>query len=255
MTHSPDEILAPKSPQWIDVSGAHNVRDIGGLPARSTRTRSGVLLRGDHLDDITDVGFEVVMKQLKLRALIDLRTANEAPDPHARLVAAGVSQLRLPLIDLSGTTSPSALREKYPDDSARVYQHMLEQAGPAIVRILNFLLEDSHLPALIHCAAGKDRTGITVAVLLAAANVDAAAIVADYVATEQRLERVRASLMQKDAYRDMKLENAPLTVPAAPIEGVLDALRTEPGGPAGFLLRHGAADDAVTRWQALLLEG
>lgn len=230
------------------------MRDVGGLPAGTTQTRSGVLLRGDHLDDITDAGFAVVINELKLRALIDLRTPHEAPDPHARLATAGVFQLRLPLIDLSGTTSPSALREKYPDDGARVYQHMLEEAGPAIVRILHFLLEDSHLPALIHCAAGKDRTGITVAVLLAAANVDAAAIVADYVATEQRLERVRASLLQKETYRAMQLEQASTGVPAAPIEGVLAALSEESGGAIGFLRRHGASEDAVARWPSVLVD-
>jgi protein-tyrosine phosphatase len=242
-----------REPQWIDIPGAHNVRDVGGLPAQSGRTRSGVLLRGDNLDDITEDGMQVVVEGLRLGSVIDLRTPDEAPDAHERIVAAGIAQLRLPLIDLSGTTSPSALREQYGDDSPKVYQHMLEQAGPAIVSILDFVLEDGHLPTLVHCAAGKDRTGITVAVLLAVAGVDENAIVTDYVATGQRLARVRESLQRKEVYRGIDMSRAPLDVPPGPIEGVLHALTAEPGGVVGFLIRHGATTAAIDRWRTAIL--
>src|SRR5215207_6511551 len=193
-------------PRWVELAGAHNVRDLGGLSAGGRRVRSGVLLRGDHLDDVTDD---------------DLRV----------------------------------LRDEFGDDVAGVYRHMLEVAAPELVAILQFVVEEHHAPALVHCAAGKDRTGITVAVLLAAAGVDEPGIVADYVATGERLDRIRAALARRELYRHMQRSvPANTTITSTAIEGVLDALRTEDGGAEGFLVRHGAPRDTVDRWRELLLE-
>jgi protein-tyrosine phosphatase len=241
-------------PQWVEIAGAHNVRDLGGLPAGDRRVRSGVLLRGDHLDDLTPEGLEVVHQRLGLRAVIDLRAPTELPEPPVELTLHGLTLLELPLVDLSGTTSPSALREKLGDDEGAIYRHMLEQAGPPIVRILTFLLEAGHTPSLIHCAAGKDRTGITVAVLLTAAGVAPAAIKADYLATAERLPRIRKSLATRAVYRAMNQGQRVIPMTAIPIEAVLRALDDEPGQVEGFLQRHGAEPTAVQRWRELLLE-
>jgi protein-tyrosine phosphatase len=246
---------AAHSPRWLELAGAHNVRDLGGLPAGDRRVRPGVLLRGDHLDDLTDDDLRVLQDEVGLRGIVDLRTAKEAPEAGEWVGALGITRLHLPLVDMTGTTDPRQLRAEFGDDVAGIYRHMLGVAAPELVRILHFVVEEEHAPALVHCAAGKDRTGITVAVLLAAAGVDEPGIVADYVATGERLDRIRAGLARRELYRHMQRDvPANTTVAAGAIEGVLDALRAEEGGAEGFLVRHGAPSDTVARWRRLLLE-
>jgi protein-tyrosine phosphatase len=239
---------------WIELAGAHNVRDVAGLTAGEHRVRPGVLLRSDHLDSVTDDDLGILRDQLGLRAVIDLRTAEEAPAPAGWIATMGVARLHLPLIDLSGTTRPGGLRDQFATDPAQAYRTMLEEAAPGITRILGFLLEDDHVPAMIHCAAGKDRTGITIAVLLAAAGVDEPGIIADYVATGERLTRIRRALAQREFYKH--LADAPPESTLAPkaIEGVLEALRGYDDGAAGFLIAQGATTDQIGQWRQLLLD-
>jgi protein-tyrosine phosphatase len=242
--------------RWIELTGAHNVRDLAGLPATGgRRVRPGVLLRGDHVDALTGPDLAVLRDEVGLRAVIDLRTTREAPAAREWVGTLGLTRLHLPLVDLTGTTSPRRVREELGDDVGAIYRRMLAGAGPNLVRILEFLVEDGHTPALVHCAAGKDRTGITVAVLLAAAGVEEPGIVADYVATGERLDRVRAALAQRELYRQMGQDSSPAAVlESAAIEAVLDTVKELGGGAAGFLIAQGADPSLVTRWRDLLLE-
>lgn len=241
------------SPDWVDLVGAHNVRDLGGLPAGDRRVRPGVLLRGDHLDDLTEDDLAVVRDRIGLRGIVDLRSSAEVDAPQEWVGAYGISRLHLPLIDLTGFATRAA-QQVEPEDLGTVYGRMLDEAAHGVAAVLRFALEDGHTPVLVHCAAGKDRTGITVAVLLAAAGVDEPAIVADYVATGQRLDRIHAALNRRALYRDMVRPGAPTAgVTSAAIEGVLAALRAHPGGAQGFLETHGAPAGAVQAWRDLLL--
>ena len=242
-------------PRWLELAGAHNVRDLGGLPAGVRRVRPRVLLRGDHLDGATEQDLAVLRDEVGLASIVDLRTPREAPEPREWVGALGLARLHLPLVDLTGTTAPRQVRAEFGDDLGAVYRRMLEVAAPNLVRILEFLVEDGHTPALVHCAAGKDRTGITVAVLLAAAGVEEPAIVADYAATGERLERVRAALAQQRIYRQLR-EDSPPAAPLAStaIEAVLGAVGAHQGGAAGFLVAHGASPGLLRRWRELLLE-
>jgi protein tyrosine/serine phosphatase len=147
------------------------------------------------------------------------------------------------------------VREELGDDIGAVYRRMLTEAGPNLVRILCFLVEGGHTPALVHCAAGKDRTGIAVAVLLAAAGVEDDAVVADYAATGERLDRVRAALAQRELYRQLRSDSSPAVVlESRAIEAVLDTLREHDGGAGGFLVAHGADPAQVVGWRNLLLQ-
>jgi protein-tyrosine phosphatase len=240
----------------VELAGAHNVRDLAGLPAAGgRRVRAGVLLRGDSLDDVTDDDLAVLRDEVGLQAIVDLRTPREAPEPREWVGALGLARLHLPLVDLTGTTAPRQVRAEFGDDAGAIYRRMLEVAAPNLVRVLEFLVQDGHTPALVHCAAGKDRTGIAVAVLLAAAGVEEPGIVADYLATGERLDRVRAALAQRQLYRQLRTESSPAMVLESPaIEGVLDAVRQRDGGAAAFLVAHGADPALVAHWCDLLLE-
>jgi protein-tyrosine phosphatase len=237
------------APGWIELAGASNVRDVGGLRAGDQVIRTGVLLRSDHLDDATTDDLALLAGDLGLRGVVDLRVEWENPKPPS-WDAHGVQVLPLPLFDLSGTTDRSAFR----GSPAEAYAAMLDLAGAALVTILEFVARPEGTPVLIHCAAGKDRTGIAVAVLLAAAGVDNDDIVADYLATDERLQRVRAQLATKTAY-DSMATNPMLAeaMTAEPIERVLEVIGSHIGGAEGYLVAHGATPDDVQRWRRIAL--
>jgi len=239
----------PHTPRWLDLDGAHNVRDVGGLAAGPRRVRAGVLLRGDHLEDLTDAGVQRLFQEVGLRAVVDLRAPSEDPVAVPWMASRGVQRLHLPLVDLT-----RIIRGRYATDPGGVYADMLTEAAPALVQILRFLVAEHRVPALVHCAAGKDRTGITVAVLLAAAGVDDADIIADYTATGLRLERINASLARRGGYPVSDLPPRPAPLPDTPIRAVLAALHATDGGAEQFLTHHGATPADLDRWRTLLLE-
>ncbi|ADP79468.1 tyrosine-protein phosphatase [Pseudofrankia inefficax] len=248
-------------PHWIELAGAYNVRDLGGLPAAGGTVRPRVLLRGDNLDSLTGEDIALLGEEVGLRAIVDLRAPFENPRAAEWLPRHGVSWLHEPLLDLTGLTDPAVINAQDGRDYAGLYARMLEPAGPGLARILEFLVSGPRIPALVHCAAGKDRTGVTVAVLLAVAGVERDAIIADYLATAERIQIIRETLARKPEYSHLrariaasKLPDAPPVVEPRAIAGVLDLVEAAPGGPAGYLIANGATRDQIARWRELLIE-
>jgi protein-tyrosine phosphatase len=240
-------------PLWLDLDGAHNVRDVGGLRAGDRTVRPGVLLRGDHLEDLSAAAAAHLCDVTGLRAVVDLRAVEEGPQPGGWMAGRPVERLHLPLADLTRVGADAPLQR--PDggiDSTAAYGRMLAGAGPSLVQILRFVLAPRRVPVLVHCAAGKDRTGIAVALLLAAAGVDTDDIAADYAATGLRLARVRRAMLARGGYADLPVPAESPPLDEAPIRAVLGVVRDD-GGSAELLRRHGATDDELARWRELLL--
>jgi hypothetical protein len=101
----------------------------------------------------------------------------------------------------------------------------------------------------VHCAAGKDRTGVVVALALDAAGVDRAAIVADYLATAERIDAIIARLVASHTYRAELEGHDPSD--HAPLEGtmerVLELVDTHFGGAAAWLSAHGLSAEDLQR--------
>ena len=242
------------NPLWIDVDGAHNVRDVGGLRAGDRTVRPGVLLRGDHLENLSPAGAAQLCEVTGLRAIVDLRAAEEGPQPGGWLADRPVERVHLPLADLTRVRADAPLqRADGGIDLTAAYGRLLGGAGPALVAILRLVTAPDRVPVLVHCAVGKDRTGIAVAVLLDAAGVDTDDIAADYAATGLRLTRIRQSLRARGGYPGLVSPTEARPLDEAPIRAVLRALR-ERGGSARFLLDHGATEDELARWRELLVE-
>lgn len=236
-------------PRWVDLDGVHNLRDLGGLRAGRHRVRDGVLLRSDDLEDLTPRAARQLCQQFGLCSVIDLRDPREDPRAPEWISAHGVARLHLPLVDLTQVRQ-STRRDQ---DFELIYRTMLHNAGPVLVDLLRFLVEPGRTPAVVHCAAGKDRTGIAVAVLLAAAGVDRRDIVADYLATGERLAQIRDRLARRPAYRFLRESPFP-TLSAESILAVLSALDAHPGGAEGFLTARGATAAELDRWRTKLLD-
>jgi protein-tyrosine phosphatase len=241
------------SARWVTLEGAYNVRDLSGFETGAGPTREHVLIRADNLDDLTAADVRRLTGEHGVGVVIDLRNPVECPEPPAWVAGAGVDHHHVPLFDLSGETTAAA-GERMRRDVAFAYRLMLDTAGPAIARVLTIITAE-RVPrsVVVHCAAGKDRTGIVVAVLLRALGVAEDVVVADYLATADRIDAVRASLRRREMYRPPAGAGPLPAMTAEPIEAVLAALRDEPGGVDGYLARCGVTPGQLERFRQLML--
>ncbi|OLE26470.1 MAG: hypothetical protein AUG44_12915 [Actinobacteria bacterium 13_1_20CM_3_71_11] len=175
----------------LDWPDCRNVRDLGGVPTSDGgRIRSGVLIRADDLAHLTGAGIDAV-RAANVRRIVDLRGSAEIgqqPSPFA-----GDERYRwLPFID------EVADRERDPVAEATLlatYQGSVRRNGRTIVAGLRAVAGAPDGSVVVHCAAGKDRTGVLVALALSVAGVAEEDIAADYVLTaESRPETILGTL-------------------------------------------------------------
>jgi protein tyrosine/serine phosphatase len=251
--------------RWVELEGAANVRDLGGLPlAGGGTTAAGVVLRADNLQELTGRDVARLVDELGVRLVVDLRTRVEVdlegPGP---LVRDGRVEVRRRSLypeagertDVdAGVIFPWRARDGGADASeppvVRAYLGYLRDRPDSIVAALR---DAAGAPGatLVHCAAGKDRTGVVAAFALAVAGVRRDAIVADYVATEERLARLVARLRASPTYgADLRGRTLDSHRPRAEtMARVLELVDERHGGPVGWLAQHGfdAAEAAALR--------
>lgn len=214
----------------LRLPGTRNLRDVGGYPAVSgRRTRWRTLFRTDALDVIPPASQDALL-ELGLRTVIDLRWPHELTEaPSVFAARSGVRYRSIPLLE----DDPMPII-----GLAATYRRMLDERAPLLADVARALLEPDALPAVIGCAAGKDRTGVTIALLLAAVGVPADVIVADYVLTGPAFsERDPADPHLVD-WRAGPVE---LECPPAYMEAMLAHLATRHGGAGDLLHRNGLA--------------
>jgi protein tyrosine/serine phosphatase len=166
---------------WISIGNAVNLRDTGGLACRDgATTRHRALLRSGTLRQLTAGDAVTLIEVCGVRTVLDLRTARElASEGPSALARAGLATVHLPLIRDDQLALPEA--EDQADVTAalrRAYQSYLDERGHHIATAAR-LVAASAGATLVHCAAGKDRTGVTVALLLDAVGVERSEVIAD----------------------------------------------------------------------------
>lgn len=257
--------------------GTHNARDLGGMPlVGGGEIRSGVLLRSDALGPLTDAGVAALAAS-PVGVVVDFRTDGErasVPDGLDRLPAGReITAVELPILE--GATAEMASSFMQPGgapDPAMVeaalaalptlgelYLGMLTHAPEAfagVARLVAASVDDKPTAVLVHCTAGKDRTGVATALLLDAAGADRAAITADYTASAANLAGPWA-----DAILGMMARlGLPLTpaltelatgTPASAIDDVFAWLDAQ-GGAAAYLRSGGLTESELTALRARL---
>jgi protein tyrosine/serine phosphatase len=252
---------------WIDLDGAVNVRDVGGLPTEDGgKTVAGRLLRGDNLQDLTSADITRLVRGIGLTTVVDLRsTAELRSEGLAPLDAVPeVRHLHFPVLPEQGMatdvvadvllTRDDADRSRYPaDPRAGHYLGYLEDRPDQVVAAVRSVATAPGA-ALVHCAAGKDRTGVVVALALRAVGVRPDAVAADYAATGERLELLLARLRQSPVYAsDVDSKPAGSHQPqASTMTAFLDQLAARYGGATEWLAGHGFGADDMRRLQAKL---
>jgi protein-tyrosine phosphatase len=248
----------------IDLRGTTNLRDVGGYRlAGGGQTAWGLLYRSDVLVD-PDGSARPHIARLGLRTVVDLRPERERTTvPSGWSVAPFATLESVPIPDgVDGDETgvierlrSGDLRRFDHDDLADFYVRTLEQRAPEYGRAITLLGQAGALPALVHCAAGKDRTGLLVALVLEGCGVVREDVLSDFALTE----RYRPNRIEVFRERLEELGTVPedvASVFACPPEALamaLDHVIERDGSVLGYLLGPaGVPGDAWARLRGVL---
>ena len=212
--------------RWVEMPGCRNLRDVGGYPTRQGRTVVwGRLFRGAQLPPEGSVA-EHLDDKLGIRRIIDLRMIDEIRQQGTIPSRRGGDRLHLPLFTEIPPHWYQHPIERTPTANAGRYFEMVE-LGRSTIKSVVELLASSPIPTLIHCMAGRDRTGIVIGSILDLLDVPDEIIADDY---------ALSSVMDDAEGRHADPSNILL---------LLERIRREYGSVEEMLLGDGLADDAV----------
>lgn len=257
--------------RWIELDGIVNMRDLGGLATHDGgHTASRRLIRSDNLQDLSEPDVVHLVDALGVTDVVDLRTDAEVhvegPGPLHRVES--LTHHHHSLIAEGRDDDPDAVaaralvlpwRDEGTTRDARYWaEHYLGylSARPDSVSAALAVVAHAEGAALVHCAAGKDRTGTVVALALDVAGVLREEIVADYVLSAERIEQIIGRLLPRPAYREALVrQSIDEQVPRAEsIRAILAALDDGYGGAGGWLRVHGWSEADVERLRRRLTE-
>lgn len=229
-----------------------NFRDVGGLPAADDRQiRSGRLFRSDSLQELGDGDITNFVDRLGIRYIIDLRTAEESVQQgRGPLGSYPIGYLNVPLVDVDAPSGPpgKVVLTQY-------LQHL--DHDPNLPLAVEMVAHTVRLPTVVHCAAGKDRTGVVLALVELLLGVPEEHVVADYMRTAANIELVLARLRRWPRYAGnmAKLPAETYRCEEHVIRGLLDELSRRYGGTVGWARQRGIGPDVVQQLRDRLLVG
>ena len=249
--------LQPRDLAW---DGCLNVRDLGGLPTRDGgSTRFGALVRADSVRQLTEDGWQALVDH-GVRTVIDLREDDErAGDPPAELP---VEVVHVPFFQSTEEDRHEMAAEldaavaAAPDVATAtrdVYLIFLERFRANIAVAVRAVARAPEGGVVIHCAGGKDRTGLLSAFLLHLAGVADDEIVTDYALSEERLRpRHEAWFAAAESEEELERLRRIAQTPAASMAGVFAELDVRYGGVEEYLRSAGVRDDELRLARARL---
>lgn len=262
--------------RWIELDGAVNVRDLGGLTVPGGgRIQPNRLIRADNLQALSDSDVRVLVDERRVRAIADLRTEVEvAAEGRGPMTGEPLVQIEhLSLFPASGqNTDAAALDEDAPivlpwqnrtsdlsdnpqRGAATIYFGYLQDRSDSALAALR-LIAHTDGATIVHCAAGKDRTGVVVALALAEVGVPREAIVADYALSAERIEQIFQRLMSSPTYQ-ADLSGQDITkhrTRPETMQRLLAAIDVESGGVPAWLRSHGWTEDDGAALRTHLLQ-
>lgn len=239
-------------PRWLALDGAVNARAV--VP--------GVLLRADNLQSLSAQDVRLLVEEEALEVVLDLRTdvevQLEGPGPMTAERAVRIEHRSL-YPDSGGNTDLDADTVKpwgspdeddSPDETpaVRAYMSYLRRRPDSVVASMRAIARADGA-VLVHCAAGKDRTGVVVALALDAAGVHRDTIVGDYLATRERIDAIIARLVSSSTYRAELEGHDPQRHAPVPgtMERFLELVDDQLGGAVAWLSEHGLGNSDMER--------
>jgi protein-tyrosine phosphatase len=237
----------------IALEGAVNFRDLGGYATGDgQRTRWRVLFRADGLSELTETDFDV-MRALGIRTVVDLRSGQEVEQSRFNVEAHPVTFHHFPFIKALPNAEDF---ERAPGFLSTQYTEMLDEATPQIIGALSALAAPDARPAVFHCTAGKDRTGLLSALVLSLLGVPEETVIADYALSGAAMHRLRAKLIEKYPDGESLIADSDVLFSADPANMValFAHLRNRYGTVAEYAAQVGVPGDVVQRLRQSLLE-
>lgn len=230
----------------LDIEGTHNFREVApGL------LRPGQLYRSDALHRLTRAGRQA-LADLGIEVVVDLRSdLDRRFSGRDRLRGTGAEHLSVPVLGAPPRTDPQDI------DLRWVYRTMLTRHRSEFGTVIR-VIADSVGPVVVHCTAGKDRTGLVVALVLSALGVRDEAIAVDYAVSQVNLDGVWTERMLRKVRRfRVPVTDALLEIlahsPAPVLLETLDWLHHEHGGVLPYLATAGVDETVIARLQDRLL--
>jgi protein-tyrosine phosphatase len=229
--------------QWGTL---HNVRDLGGLPTPNGLTRPGRVFRSPSPDDLTAAGWQKVHDD-GVRTLIDLRNDYEVGRDTSR--PAVLSVLRRPVEDQTDTGFMATWGDKL--GSPAYYPEILLRWPDLVADVFAAIADAPDGAVLIHCVAGRDRTGMISAMLFELVGVDRASIYADYAAAvrDDNLWLVTSPPNRREGPKSDEELDEQLRTAQDELATFLDAFEVET-----FLVGSGVSREQIRRIQSRLLD-
>ncbi|MEY2444594.1 MAG: protein-tyrosine phosphatase [Ilumatobacteraceae bacterium] len=241
----------------VALEAVHNFRDLGGYATADGRcTRWRTLFRADGLYRLTAADV-VALEPLGLRTVIDLRSSPELDERGTFPVDAHpVVFLHLPIIDATWATGDPVEYDRDEDFLIWAYQEMLTVGAPRFAAAFAALAQPDALPAVFHCAAGKDRTGLLAALLLGSLGVSHDDIVADYTLTVEGMQRFRVwAAREWPEWFDRMATMPPAFTAALPeaMRHVIEELCAKHGSIRAYVRSIGVSDATLATLESVLL--
>lgn len=241
----------------LPTSPLTNLRDLGGIAVDGGEVRSGTLFRADDVALVDELGAQALVDD-GIELVIDLRSPGEASRTgRGALETRPVEYLHLPLTDEVADPEALSLFARIADAAdpelamGGWYADLVRERAADLVRGLE-AIADAPGGVVFHCAAGKDRTGIFAAAILAVLGADPVDIVTDYARTSDNLPALLARLatatpeLAAMSGRMPELPHVLLSAPAGSMRAMLDDLQAD-GGLVTILEEAGLSEDIVTR--------
>jgi protein-tyrosine phosphatase len=230
----------------LSLTGCYNFRDLGGYPTSDGGTiRWKRLYRADGLTRLTEEDC-ALLSALGLVTVIDLRTVSEVNDrgrfPYEKVE---VEYHHLPLSESIPGTEETRDWDK-PEFVVDRYRELLSEGSGPLSRAIGLLATAGSLPAVFHCSAGKDRTGVLAAIVLGCFGVPDRMIIDDYALSAIGTARLMQSLREEYAEAADEVEkyaSAILRVMPEAMAGFIDHVRAEYGSFEGLANTLGVADE------------
>ena len=245
----------------LPLAGGVNFRDLGGYRTADGRAvRWGRVYRAGSLAELTDDDV-AYLARLDLRVSCDLRSAEEV-ERHPDRLPPGVTALSRPIAAEVGRLrrvwTLFRLRHRIQELLQNAYTLMLDQNGPLLAEVISLAADPANLPLVIHCTAGKDRTGLAAALLLLALDVPEETVIADYTLSNHAFDvlagRMRPEMARLYALGFDEAQLQPfLLAEARTLQGALAHLRRRYGSVETYLRQAGVDDATLERLRENLL--
>lgn len=244
-------MTSESSPRAIAFTQVFNFRDVGGyrgLGGRTVRWRR--LFRSDSLAGLTEHDRDT-FQALGVRTVIDLRNDEEVAEQGTVPAWDGLTRQHLPPPHLDWTAAPNRHGDDVQQYLVDRYVGLCEDGATSLVRVLAALAEPAHAPAVVHCVAGKDRTGVVCALTLALLGVADDDIDADYtLSTRNNLRYIE--WLQRNGKPDAVMRPWFHSVPGTMVQ-LLERLRQRHGSIEKYAVSAGLGDDRLAALRHHLL--